>query len=135
MRDLLACLEVRDWFGAVSSHSTNSYRNCAEIRTVWHHCRLVGQYAKLISGSLEGVCGDLAYIAGLLHEVETIPHVLDPHFGKVGNSGLSIGDVLPESVLCALQSARERGSSSEWRYILSSAHALAVATPHTPFSA
>ncbi len=132
MQEILSSLPVEQWVAAVSAHSTSAYPNCTEIRAVWHHCRLVGQYAKLMSGSLEGVCSDLAYVAGLLHELETIPHVLDPHFGAATSSQLHVEDVVPEAVLAALQSARERGSASEWRYVLSSAHALAVATPRVP---
>ena len=131
MQDVLSSLGVQTWFGAITDHSTHSYRNVTEIRSVWQHCRLVGQYAKLISESLDGICGDLAYVAGLLHEFETMPQVLDPHFGETASSNLRLADVLPEPVLHALQSARERGHSSVWRYILSSAHALALATPPT----
>ena len=128
MQDVLSSLSVETWFGAVSSHSTRSYGNLSEIRSLWQHCRLVGQYAQLMSESLEGVCGDTAYLAGLLHELEAMPQVLDPHFGEASSSHMCLSDVVPEPVLQALQSARERGHSSVWRYVLSSAHALALAS-------
>jgi hypothetical protein len=130
MDDCLACLDVNTWFNVLSDRTLFRKWNYNKITSVWQHCRLVGQYAKLIAESLDDVSADEAYLVGLLHELDTLPFLLDSKAVKAGSmAGPTLEQTIPSFVLAALDSAKERGSSSVWRYILSSAHALAEAMP------
>jgi HD-like signal output (HDOD) protein len=134
MHACLASLEVDTWFTVISSQTLSRKRDNSKINSAWSHCRTVGQYAKLIAETLDDVSPEEAYMVGLLHEIESIPQLLDNRDAMYSRDSLTVDQVIPQFVLSALESAQARGSSSVWRYILSSAHALAAATSEADLS-
>jgi len=108
---------------------------------LWSHSRLVAQYAQLVAESLEGISPEEAYLVGLLHEIEAIPHLLGwPNEGPGSRESaalLAMEGSLPLFVLSAVRSMNDSCSSSRWRLILTAAHELAgvrtgfdPSTPH-----
>ena len=128
MVDCLAALETSAWFSVLAGNSMPSCKTSPEISSMWNHCRIVAQYAKLIAESLGEVMGEEAYLAGLLHEVENMAAVIGKRKTAALGEGLKLSQVLTPSLVTALQSAKQRGTNSIWRYVLASAHALATAS-------
>ena len=127
MVDCLASLDVSAWLSAISARTFATDREHAAIGAVWRHCRLVGQYAQLVAESLDRTPPEDAYLVGLLHGISAIAEVLGWGNGTAGAAlpGLlfAIEGTLPPFVLDAIRTAND--ASSEWGFILTSAHELA----------
>jgi len=123
MADCLASLDIDTWFGAISAHAIACDREHAETTALWKHCRLVGQYAKLVAEWLECISGEDAYLVGLLHGIGAIPYVL----GWPGGSGVpfAMEGALPMFVLNAMRNLDDSSLSPDWRFILTVAQELA----------
>jgi HDOD domain-containing protein len=133
MGDCLASLDAGTWFDAISARTFVCDREHAAISSLWNHCRLVAQYAQLVAESLEDISPEEAYLVGLLHEIGSIPKVLnwpnDDLDDRESASLLAMEGSLPLFVLSAIQSMNDPRSSSTWKVILTSAHELAGARP------
>jgi hypothetical protein len=131
MGDCLAGLDSNAWFEAVSTRTFACDREHAATTALWHHCRLVAQYAQLVAESLDRIPPEEAYLVGLLHEIGAIPKVLGWPNRRVGagQSGalLTIEGSLPLFVLSAIHNMNDSCSSSVWKFILTAAHELANA--------
>jgi hypothetical protein len=123
MGDCIASLDAGNWFDAISARTFACDREHAATTLLWHHCRLVAQYAQLVAESLEGISPEEAYLVGLLHEMKTIPNVL----GWPSTALLAMEGSLPLFVLAAIRSMTDSSSSSTWKFILTAAHELAAA--------
>lgn len=131
-RSITACLvalDVSTWFSALSAHSLPFSKTPPTYSVLWQHCRAVAQYARLIAESLGEVSPEQAYLAGLLHELENMPHLLGIVAEHQLKGNLALEQVLSRPLLAVLQSAKQNGTNSIWRYILASAHALATVSP------
>lgn len=130
MADCLASLDVGTWFGAISSRAFACDPEHAETTALWRHCRLVGQYAKLVAEWLECVSGEDAYLVGLLHGIGAIPSVL----GWPGGPGVlfAMEGALPLFVFNAMRNLDESSFSSDWRFILTVAKELAGPQQFSP---
>jgi hypothetical protein len=135
MVDCLASLDVSAWFSAISARTFAADREHAAIAAVWRHCRLVGQYSQLVAESLDRTSSEDAYLVGLLHGIHAIAEVLDWGNGAAAAGRpdilFAIEGTVPPFVLAAIRSAND--ASSEWGFILTSAHELAES--RTAFSA
>jgi HDOD domain len=124
MGDCIAGLDAGKWFAAISARTFACDRQHSPTTSLWNHCRLVAQYARLFAESIEGVSPEEAYLVGLLHEIGEIPGVL----GWSNGGALSaIEESLPLFVLAAIRGMNDPYSSSPWKIILSAAHELAGA--------
>ncbi len=142
MATCLATLDTASWFAALSTNTMSYSTTPNELSGLWKHSRSVAQFAKLIAESLGEVSPEDAYLAGLMHEVEHIGLLLGKYSHAGTTQGPRLNQILSGSVMAALQSAKQRGSGSIWRYLLASAHALATTssatsakmqTPQRPF--
>ena len=124
MGDCLASLEVDIWFGAISARTFVCGRKHAEAAALWHHSRLVAQFARLVAESTDCVSPEDAYLVGLLHGIGAIPVVLGWPNGGPG-ALLAMESALPLVILNAMRSVYESDSSSDWKFILLAAHDLA----------
>jgi hypothetical protein len=129
MGDCIASLEVGAWFGAISARSFVRDHKHSAVTAVWKHCRLVAQYAQLVAESLDGVSPEDAYLVGLLHGIGDIPEALGwPNAGRGGKGAGALFEMegtLPLFVLSAMRSMNDSSSSSNWRFIINTAHELA----------
>jgi HDOD domain len=129
MGDCLASLDAGTWFDAISARTFACDREHAATSSLWNHSRLVARYAQLVAESLDGISPEEAYLVGLLHEIEAIPHVLGwPNQGPGSRESaalLAMEGSLPLFVLSAVRSMNDSCSTSRWRLILSAAHELA----------
>ena len=118
MADCLAGLDAGTWFHEISAHTFACDDDHTAVASLYHHCRLVARYARLVAESLQGVSPEEAYLVGLLHEMESLP-------GALGwpARDLQLEGSLPPFVLSAICSA---SSSSDWSFILKAAHELAT---------
>jgi len=89
----------------------------------------VAQYAQLVAESLDGVSPEDAYLVGLLHGIGDIPEALGwPNAvrgGKGAGALFEMEGTLPLFVLSAMRSMNDSSSSSNWRFIINTAHELA----------
>jgi HDOD domain len=131
MGDCIASLDSSTWFDAISARTFPCDSEHSATTSLWNHCRLVAQYARLVAESLEGVSSEEAYLVGLLHEIRTIPSVLGWPGGGVGDRGsvalAAMEGSLPLFVLAAIRCMNDAASSSTWSFILKAAHELADA--------
>jgi len=129
MGDCLASLDAGTWFDAISARTFACDREHAATSSLWNHSRLVARYAQLVAESLDGISPEDAYLVGLLHEIEAIPHVLGwPDEGPGSRESaalLAMEGSLPLFVLSAVRSMNDSYSPSRWRLVLSAAHELA----------
>jgi hypothetical protein len=140
MGDCLASLDAGTWFDAISARTFACDREHAATSMLWNHSRLVARYAQLVAESLDGISPEEAYLVGLLHEIEAIPHVLGwPSQGPGSRESaalLAMEGSLPLFVLSAVRGMNDVCSSSRWRLILNTAHELAgVRTGFDPSTA
>lgn len=124
MGDCLASLDVGTWFRAISARTFVCDPEHAETTALWKHCRLVAQYAQLVSDWLECVSPEEAYLVGLLHGIGAIPTVLGWPDGGLG-ALFAMEGPLPLFVFNAMRSVDDSGLSSDWRFILTAAQELA----------
>jgi hypothetical protein len=126
MGECIASLDVDAWFGAISARTFLDDWEHSAATAAWKHCRLIAQYAQLVSESIEDISPDDAYLVGLLHAVGTIPAALGWRFGDRDGQGvvLAMEESLPLFVLAALRGTCDSPTSPIWRFILTSAHKL-----------
>jgi hypothetical protein len=124
MGDCLASLDAATWFRAVSARTFISDQQHTETTALWKHCRLVAEYAELVSEWLECVSPEEAYLVGLLHGIGAIPAVLGWPNSDTGGL-LEMEDALPLFVFNAMRNVNDSGLDSDWRFILTAADELA----------
>jgi len=129
MGDCLASLDAGTWFEAISARTFACAQENTAATTLWNHSRLVAQYAQLVAESLEGISPTDAYLVGLLHEIGSIPEVLDWPKGELGDTEsaalFAMAGSLPFFVIAAIGSINDSRPSSTWKFILREAHELA----------
>lgn len=126
MGECIASLDVDAWFRAISARTFVDDWEHSAATAAWRHCRLIGQYAQLVSESIEDISPDDAYLVGLLHGVGTIPAALGWRLCDQDDQGvlLAMEESLPLFVLAALRGSCDSPASPIWRFILTSAHKL-----------
>ena len=124
MGDCLASLDAVTWFSAISARTFICDQEHTETTALWKHCRLVAEYAQLVSEWLECVSPEEAYLVGLLNGIGAIPAVLGwPNTGTGALFGME--DALPVFVINAMRNVNDSGLDSDWRFILTAAYELA----------
>jgi hypothetical protein len=126
MGECIASLDVDTWFGAISARTFADDWEHSAATAAWKHCRLIAQYAQLVSESIEEISPDDAYLVGLLHGVGTIPAALGWRFSDCDGRGalLEMEESLPLFVLAALRGTSDSPASPIWSFVLTSAHKL-----------
>lgn len=124
--ECIANLDVDQWFGAISARTFVDDWEHSAATAAWKHCRLIAQYAQLVSESIEDISPDDAYLVGLLHGVGTIPAALGWRFcdGEDRDILLAMEESLPLFVLAALRGTCDSPASPTWSFVLTSAHKL-----------
>ncbi len=76
MEDCIVCLGKESLLRAIPAMTFARDGRHALIAASWEYARLVGEAARKIAGALPGVDPEKAYLAGLFHDLGTIPMLL-----------------------------------------------------------
>lgn len=135
IEDCIASLGLRTCFEAVSMCTAPHDIRRRRITECWRHAREIAEYSMLVAADLPDLRPGDAYLAGLLHEIGSLPSILgwrtagsDPVDEATAGAGLAMSWSLPGFVVDSLNDLSPRGRTAPWTSILRCAHALAGAT-------
>lgn len=117
VEDCLASVEFSAWFDVLTASRVKPGIDRERVAQCWRHARDVARYARFVAESNETLAPETAYLAGLFHELHTLPRIL-------GWRGIQpMRDVLPSFLTSVLDAVRD-AADSPWKYVVDAAHQL-----------
>jgi hypothetical protein len=131
IEDCIADLGVRPCLDAMPAQVTSLDTRYAAVTRLWNHSRVIAQNARFIAEEMPDVNPDRAYLAGLLHEIGSLPAALgwrESEFGESSDAALRLVHQwsLPPVVSELFGEQSLDGISNSWPEIVRMAHRFSV---------
>ncbi|HEX4322509.1 MAG TPA: HDOD domain-containing protein [Acidobacteriaceae bacterium] len=140
IEDCISELGIWPCIEAMTAETSSQDIRYAAINNFWRHSRDVAQHARLIAEEMLEVNPDQAYMAGLLHEIASLPALLGWRDRWLEESSYNAPNLvarwsLPRFVAEFFNEGHSGASSASWPEIVRMAHRLSVQSCIHPVAA